>query len=73
MADSKMTVNLSLDTSDISRKLRIIAKHAAALADELEMPDQIITFRNGELAEEDIARIRERFAEAQRTERPEAL
>lgn len=36
MADSEVHVRVNPDTSDLSRVLRVIAKHAVACADELD-------------------------------------
>lgn len=66
-----VTVAVKADTSQLARTARIIAKHLAALADELEAPDGIITF-DGEMTAEQVAEAKVRFAAAQahgRTER----
>lgn len=37
---AEKVIKFSVDCSDVTRKLRIIAKHAAALADELDGVEQ---------------------------------
>ncbi len=42
--DSQVTIAVKADTSSIARTARIIARHLAAMADELEQPDYLVRF-----------------------------
>lgn len=61
MADAKHVVRIDLNTDEVARKARIIAKHLIALADELERPSAVLTF-DEDLTAEQAAKIREDMA-----------
>ncbi len=57
---SQVTVAVKADTSSISRAARIIARHLAAMADELEQPDYLVRF-DEPLTAEQVAEFEARF------------
>ncbi len=54
-----ITIPVKADYAELTRTLRIIAKHFTALADELEAPDGLITVRDD--TDEEAAEFRERW------------